>query len=199
MTNAHKNIYHQAINAMLTLQSMVDSFTPSHESRVASFAVRLAKELHLSEERIELVRLAALVHDIGKVGIPLQILDKNGPLTADEFTLIKTHSQLGYDILKKINFPLPIADIVYAHHEYLDGTGYPRGLKGDEIALESRILTVADIVQSMIEDRPYRKGLGEAAAREEIIRLSNTRLDPVVVNACIAVLDNSNNIFQLLE
>lgn len=188
MHNPNQNIFNQAINALLTLQSLIDAYTPTHESHVAVLAARIAKELHLTPTQIETTRLAALVHDIGKVAIPLEILNKPSKLTPEEFAIIQTHPQLGYDILKKIHFPLPIADVMYAHHEYLDGTGYPRGLTAESIPIETRIVTVSDIVQSMAEDRPYRNGLPIEAAIDEIKRLSGTRLDPKVVEACINVL-----------
>jgi putative nucleotidyltransferase with HDIG domain len=188
MPNPDHAPYRQTIDALLALQAYTDSYTPVHETRVSKLAVRIAQSLGLSEERIETLRLAALVHDIGKVDIPLKILNKPGKLSDAEFGLIKTHVQSGYNVLKKIDFPMPVPDIVYAHHEYLDGSGYPRGLKGDDIPLEARILTVADIVESMSEDRPYRKSLGIDAAIQEITRLSGTRLDPVVVDACIRIV-----------
>lgn len=188
MHNPNQNIFNQAINALLTLQSLIDTYTPTHESHVAVLAARIAKELNLTPVQIETTRLAGLVHDIGKVAIPLEILNKPSKLTPEEFAIIQTHPQLGYDILKKIHFPLPIANVMYAHHEYLDGTGYPRGLTAEAIPIETRIVTVSDIVQSMVEDRPYRKGLSIQIAIDEITRLSGTRLDPKVVDACIRVL-----------
>lgn len=188
MPNPDHAPYRQTIDALLALQAYTDTYTPVHENGVSRLSVRIAKALGLSEERTEVLRLAALVHDIGKVDIPLKFLNKVGRLTEAEFGLMKTHVQSGYNVLIKIDFPMPVPDIMYAHHEYLDGTGYPRGLRGDEIPLESRILTVADIVESMSEDRPYRKSLGLDAALAEIKRLSGTRLDPVVVDACVRLL-----------
>lgn len=188
MHNPNQNIFNQAINALLTLQSLIDTYTPTHESHVAVLAARIAKELKLTPAQIETTRLAGLVHDIGKVAIPLEILNKPSKLTPEEFAIIQTHPQLGYDILKKIHFPLPIANVMYAHHEYLDGTGYPRGLTAESIPIETRIVTVSDIIQSMVEDRPYRKGLSIETAIGEIVRLRGTRLDPIVVDACIKVL-----------
>jgi len=177
----------EAINALLSLQNLIDDYTPQHENRVATLALRIGRHLALDAPRLEALHLAALVHDIGKVNIPLEILNKPGRLTDAEFTLIKTHVQTSYDVLRRISFTHPVADIVYAHHEYLDGSGYPRGLRGDQIMLESRILTVADIVESMSEDRPYRKSLGMDAALTEIRRLRGTRLAPLVVDACLHV------------
>ena len=180
----------EAIDALLALQHLIDDYTPVHESRVANLALRIGRQLQLNETRLEALYLAARVHDIGKVNIPLEILNKPGKLSDTEFSLIKTHAQISYDVLNRISFALPVADIVYAHHEYLDGSGYPRGLRGEEIMLESRILTVADIVESMAEDRPYRKSLGLDAALTEICRLRDTRLDTIVVDACLQLCGN---------
>lgn len=188
MSNPLEEISQQSIAALVALQKLIDSYTPLHEDRVSQIAVKIARHMGLDEYRIETLRLAAVVHDIGKLDIPLKILNKPGRLTDAEFTLIKTHVQSGYDVLKLVNFPRPIHEIMYCHHEYLDGSGYPRGLKGDDIPLEARILTVADIVESMSEDRPYRKSLGIEAAITEINRLSGTRLDPQVVDACMEVI-----------
>lgn len=142
----------------------------------------------LSPDRLEALNLAAIVHDIGKIEVPVEILTKPARLSRAEFALIKHHPEVGYQLLSRIDFPWPIADIIRQHHEYLDGSGYPRGLKGDEILTEARILTVADIVDSISSDRPYRPALGVEAAIEEIIRLKGIRLDPAVVDACLAVL-----------
>jgi putative nucleotidyltransferase with HDIG domain len=188
MSNPEHAPYRQTIDALVALQRLADNYTPLHETRVSQLAVNIATELGLAPERIEVVRLAALVHDIGKVDIPLKILNKPGRLTEAEFSLIKTHVQTGYDVLKHVDFPMPVSEVMYAHHEYLDGSGYPRGLKGDEIPLEARIITVADIVESMAEDRPYRKSLGLEVAITEIRRLSGIRLDPAVVEACIRIV-----------
>ena len=181
----------QAIDALLALQNLVDDYTPLHEDRVATLALQIGRRLQLEAPRLEALHMAARVHDIGKVNIPLEILNKPGKLSDAEFTVIQTHAQTSYDVLSRISFTLPVADIVHAHHEYLDGSGYPRGLRGDDILLESRILTVADIVESMSEDRPYRKSLGMPAALEEISRLRGSRLDSMAVDACLQVCGNA--------
>jgi HD-GYP domain-containing protein (c-di-GMP phosphodiesterase class II) len=181
----------QAIDALLALQNLVDDYTPLHEDRVATLALQIGRRLQLEAPRLEALHMAARVHDIGKVDIPLEILNKPGRLSDAEFAVIKTHARTSYEVLSRISFTLPVADIVHAHHEYLDGSGYPRGLRGDDILLESRILTVADIVESMSEDRPYRKSLGMPAALEEISRLRGLRLDPEAVDACLQVCGNA--------
>jgi len=181
----------QAIDALLALQNLVDDYTPLHEDRVATLALQIGRRLQLEAPRLEALHMAARVHDIGKVDIPLEILNKPGRLSDAEFAVIKTHARTSYEVLSRISFTLPVADIVHAHHEYLDGSGYPRGLRGDDILLESRILTVADIVESMSEDRPYRKSLGMPAALEEISRLRGSRLDSMAVDACLQVCGNA--------
>ena len=181
----------QALDALLALQDLIDNYTPLHEDRVATLALQIGRRMKLDAPRLQALHMAARVHDIGKVDIPLDILNKPGKLNDAEFALIKTHAQTSYDVLKRISFTLPVADIVHAHHEYLDGSGYPRGLRGDDILPEARILTVADIVESMSEDRPYRKSLGMPAALEEIRRLRGVRLDPAVVDACLEVCGNA--------
>ncbi|WP_408155861.1 HD-GYP domain-containing protein [Herbaspirillum lusitanum] len=183
-------IYQQIVDALIAMHRLTDGYTPGHEDRTALLSVRIARELQLDAQRIMQINMAAQVHDIGKADIPLKLLNKPGRLTDAEFTIIKTHVQVGYDILKHIDFPFPLAEFVYCHHEYLDGSGYPRGIKADQIPLESRILTVADIVESMSEDRPYRRSLGMPAALAEIRRQSGQRLDPVVVDACVRAVEN---------
>ena len=143
----------------------------------------------LGDERCEGLRIAGLVHDIGKIEIPGEILSKPGRLSPIEFELIKTHARSGYDILREVDFPWPVAEIAHQHHERLDGSGYPRGLKGEEILLEARIITVADVVESMVSHRPYRPSLGMNAAREEIAGKSGVLYDPAVVDACLSLLD----------
>jgi HD-GYP domain-containing protein (c-di-GMP phosphodiesterase class II) len=187
LNHSTHQLQRQALDALVALQRLIDTYTPQHESRVAELSVRIGRYLHLGGDQLEALSMAALVHDIGKVAVPLEVLNKTTRLSDDELALIRTHSQVSYDILCRINFTLPVSEIVYTHHEYLDGSGYPRGVRGEQISLESRILTVADIVESMSEDRPYRDSLGMPAALEEILRLRDTRLDPAVVDACMQV------------
>jgi len=136
------------------------------------------------------LNIAALVHDIGKISIPSEILSKPGPLTPIELRLIKEHSRAGYEILSPIDFPWPIAEIVYQHHEAIDGSGYPRELKGGEILLEARILAVADTVEAISSHRPYRPALGTEYALRELQNLTGLKYDPDVVAACCRVFEN---------
>ncbi len=152
---------------------------------MGELAVAIARELSLAEEMVHGLRLAASIHDLGKIHVPAEILAKPGRLTDIEFMLIKTHPQAGYDILKNVEFPWPIADIVRQHHEKLDGTGYPQGLKDGEILFESRIMTVADVVEAMASHRPYRPALGIEAALKEIERGRGSAYDAAVVDACL--------------
>lgn len=185
-------IYQEVIDALISLHRLTDGYTPNHEDQTAELAVMIGRHLSLPAERIDVLHMAAQVHDIGKARIPLALLTKPGRITADEYGVLKTHVQFGYEILNKISFPFNLAEIVWCHHEYLDGSGYPRGIGGDALPLEARILTVADIVESMSADRPYRKSLGMDVALEEIQRQSGSRLDPVVVDACLHVVKQHN-------
>jgi len=181
-------IHHEIVDALVTMHRLTDDYTAGHEHRTASLSVKIAHRLDLKPDRIEVLRMAAQVHDIGKVKIAPTLLHKPGRLSEEEFAVIKTHVQVSYDILNPISFPFNLAEIVWCHHESLDGSGYPRAITGDAIPLEARILTVADIVESMSSDRPYRKAVGMEAALAEIARLRDTRLDPRVVDACVDIV-----------
>ncbi len=162
-----------------------DPYTAGHQVRVADLARNIALEMGLPPDRIEGIRLAAVIHDIGKLYVPAEILTKPTRLRDIEFALIQEHAQKGYEILKDVESAWPLAQIVYQHHERMDGSGYPRNLKGDEIILEARILAVSDVVESMASHRPYRPTLGIEAALEEIERNRGTHYDKVVVDACL--------------
>jgi PAS domain S-box-containing protein len=177
-----------ALSAIAATLEQRDPYTAGHQKNVADLAMLIGKQLGLDESRLKGLYLASIVHDLGKIQIPAEILTKPGRLIPAEFALVKLHPEVGYNILKTIDFPWPIADIVRQHHEYLDGSGYPLGLKGDQILFEAKILTVADIVESMSADRPYRPALGIGQAVVELGRLSGIRLDSSVVQACVAVL-----------
>ena len=162
-----------------------DSYTAGHQSRSANLACAIAIEMGLSQEKIDGIRMAGVIHDIGKLSIPAEILSKPTSLKEIEFSLIKEHSRSGYEMLKDVESPWPLAEIVYQHHERMDGSGYPRNLKGDEILMESRILAVADVIEAMASHRPYRPTLGIEAALEEIEKNKGILYDDAVVNACL--------------
>lgn len=173
-----------------------DPYTAGHQQRVATLAVAIGEAMQLDAMQLEGLRLGALVHDIGKISIPAEILTKPGQLSEIEYLLIQNHAVAGYEILEHIDFPWPLAAMVLQHHERLDGSGYPKGLKGDEIMLEAKILCVADVVEAMTSDRPYRAGLGFDAAVEEITRNRGTLYDSAVVDTCIDILDSGGFSFQ---
>lgn len=175
----------RTVEAIAATIEMRDPYTAGHERRVVELATAIARELGLAEEKIEGLRFAALVHDIGKIRIPAEILSKPAVLSPIEFEMIKAHCQVGHDILKGIEFPWPVARIVLEHHERLDGSGYPNGLKGGQALLESKILAVADVVEAMASHRPYRPALGVDAALAEIAGKRGIWYDPGVVDACL--------------
>ncbi|GAB6270871.1 MAG: hypothetical protein STSR0003_07110 [Smithella sp.] len=162
-----------------------DPYTAGHQRRVADISRAIATEMGLSQDQIEGIRMAGIIHDIGKVSVPAEILSMPRKLTDLEFSLIKTHAQSGYEILKDIEFPWPIARIVLEHHERMNGSGYPNGLTGDKLLPESRILAVADVVEAMATYRPYRAALGLSAALEEIAKNRGILYDPEAVDACL--------------
>ena len=162
-----------------------DPYTAGHQQRVSQLAIAIAKELNLSQDKVEGIRIASLIHDIGKIGLPTEILSKPTKLTDTEFNLIKEHSQKGYDILKSIDFAYPVDQIVLQHHEKINCTGYPNKIKGDKILLEAKIIGVADVVEAMSSHRPYRPALGIDRALEEILKNKGILYDPGVVDACL--------------
>jgi len=168
----------------LTLETR-DPYTAGHQRRVSKLACAVAKELRLPEEEIEGVRLAGIIHDLGKISAPAELLGKPCRLTVNEFNLIKDHPQVGYDILKDMEFPWPIAELVLQHHERMDGSGYPFGLSGQDILLGARIIAVADVVEAMSSQRPYRLPLGIEKALKEISGNREALYDPEVVDACL--------------
>jgi putative nucleotidyltransferase with HDIG domain len=174
--------------ALARAVEMRDPYTAGHQMRVSELATRIARELDFSEDRLEGVRVMGLLHDIGKIIVPAEILTKPSGLTDYEFLFIKAHSQAGYDILKEIQFPWPVATAVLQHHERLNGSGYPLGLPGDRIMMEAKILAVADVTESMSSHRPYRPALGIDAALEEIIGNRAILYAPEAADALVKVL-----------
>jgi len=175
------------ILAMTRIVETRDPYTAGHQEGVANFATAIAREMGLKNDSIEAIRISSLVHDIGKISIPSEILNKPSRLNEIEYNLVKNHSQLGYEILKDISFTYPIAEIVYQHHEKIDGSGYPQGLKGEEIMIEARIICVADVYEAMASHRPYRPALGIKAAEEELLKNKGILYDSKVVDACLRV------------
>jgi len=173
------------VQSISMIVEMKDPYTSGHQQRVADLARSIATEMGLSADRQDFIRTASSIHDIGKIAVPAEILSKPTKLTDLEFGLIKTHSQSGYDILKDIEFPWPVADVVLQHHERMDGSGYPHGLKGENISLEARILAVADVVEAITSHRPYRAALGIDVALEDISRNRGILYDADVVDACL--------------
>ena len=181
-----------SIQAISKIVEMKDSYTSGHQKRVARLSLVIAKEMGFEEERIEGLRMAAEIHDIGKIQLPSDLLSKPNKLSELEMSIIKTHSKAGYDILKKIKFPYPIADIVHQHHERMDGSGYPLGLSGERILLEARIIAVADVVEAMSSHRPYRPALGIDKALEEISKKKGILYDSTVADACLRLFSKKH-------
>jgi PAS domain S-box-containing protein/putative nucleotidyltransferase with HDIG domain len=189
-----KNTYHELEktldNIINTLSSIVetrDPYTSGHQKRVTLLSVEIAKELKLDDEKIKFIKIAAQLHDIGKINIPPSILSKPASLSDVEFNIIKSHPQTGFNIIKNINFRFPVENVILQHHEREDGSGYPAGLKGREISLEAKIIGVADVVEAMCSHRPYRPSLGIKAALNEIKTNKGKLYDPDVVDACLKV------------
>lgn len=182
-----RNSLEQMIQVIADTVDRRDPYTAGHQRRVANLSVEIARKLGLTTERAHGLRLAATIHDLGKIGIPVEILSKPGRLTPLQMDLVKEHVRLGYDIVKDVQFPWPIADIILQHHERLDGSGYPIGLTGDAILLESKILAVADVVEAMATYRPYRAALGVEPALEEILKGRGVLYDADVVDACVRI------------
>jgi PAS domain S-box-containing protein len=183
------------IQVMVSAVEARDPYTSGHQLRSTDLARAIATEMGLPQEKIDGIRMAGSIHDIGKLSIPAEILSKPTRLTELEFSLIKEHSQKGYDMLKDVESPWPLAQIVYQHHERMDGSGYPRNLKGDDILMEARIMAVADVVESMASHRPYRPALGIEAALEEIKKNKGILYDDAVADACLRLFQEKD--FQL--
>lgn len=175
------------IEAIALMCEVRDPYTSGHEKRVAQLACAIAEEIGLSEDKRKGVHVSAFLHDIGKIAAPSEILCKPSELSVHEYSIVKTHSEVGYSILKNVKFPWPVAQIVLQHHEMLDGSGYPAGLKGEEILMEARVIAVADTVEAMVNHRPYRPALGINYALREISRNRGVLYDPKVVDACIKI------------
>jgi PAS domain S-box-containing protein/putative nucleotidyltransferase with HDIG domain len=185
-----------AIVTMAHVVEIKDPYTAGHQNRVAQLAYEIAKEMHLPRKKLEAIRMATSIHDIGKIFIPMDILTKPSKLNEIEFNFIKTHPAEAYKILKDIEFPYPIGKIVYQHHERVNGSGYPQGLKKDKICMEARILTVADVVEAMSSHRPYRPAFKIEEALKEIEKNAGILYDKDVVNTCLKIFHNKHFAFH---
>jgi HD-GYP domain-containing protein (c-di-GMP phosphodiesterase class II) len=184
-TAALEESLEQTIAAVAALVEIRDPYTAGHQRRVAALAGAIAVAMSLPEVVVKGIRLAATIHDIGKIYVPAEILSRPGGLSPLELRFIRTHPQIGHDIMKDVRFPWPIATMILEHHERLDGSGYPSGLAGDAILLGSRIIAVADVVEAMASHRPYRPALGIDAALAEITGHAGRLFDPHVVRTCV--------------
>ncbi|MFO7714490.1 HD-GYP domain-containing protein [Desulfosarcina sp.] len=198
----HKNVerFKQAmegsVQAIALAVEMRDPYTSGHQSRVADLACAIARDMGLSEDRVYGLYMASIIHDLGKLTIPGEILCKPGRLSGPEYAMIQTHVYSGYNILKKIDFPWPLAEIVLQHHERMDGSGYPNGLFGEAIMMEARILSVSDVFETIGSHRPYRPSLGLKKAMGELTSNSGTLYDPDVVSACLDLVEGERFQFK---
>ncbi|MBN2463171.1 MAG: HD-GYP domain-containing protein [Dehalococcoidia bacterium] len=188
-------VFNGTVEAIAALYEKRDPYTAGHQRRVAQLACAIAREMCLPAKQVYGIHIIGVVHDIGKIAVPGDILSKPGKLTTEELSIIKTHPQVAYDVLKNIEFPWPVAETILQHHERLDGSGYPGGISGEDIILEARILCVADVVESMVSHRPYRPALGMEKALREIVRNKGVLYDPTVADACSKL--SSNGGFKL--
>lgn len=184
------------VKALASALELRDPYTSGHQARVTQLACAISKELGFSEEQIEGMRMIGFLHDIGKIAIPAEILNKPGKINEHEFFLIKMHVEAGFNILKEIDFPCQVAEAVAQHHERLNGSGYPQGLAGSEIILQARILAVADVVEAMASHRPYRPGLGIEEALKEVTQNKGILYDPEVVDACVRLFTEKGFTFD---
>jgi len=188
-------LFEGTVEAIAALYEKRDPYTAGHQRRVAQLACAIAREMGIPDEQVDGIRIIGAVHDIGKIAVPGDILSKPTKLSAEEFSIIKAHPQVAYEVLRNLEFPWPVAETILQHHERLDGSGYPNGISGEAIILEARILCVADVVESMVSHRPYRSALGVEGALQEIVRNKGVLYDPEVADACSKL--SSNGGFKL--
>jgi PAS domain S-box-containing protein/putative nucleotidyltransferase with HDIG domain len=183
--------------ALSTAIEIRDPYTAGHQERVTELAVAIAKEMNFTDDHLKAVRIAAMLHDIGKIYVPAEFLSRPGLISKNELSVLRDHTEAGYEILKGVAFEYPIADIILQHHERIDGSGYPHGLKGDQILLEAKIICVADVVESMASHRPYRPSLGIEIALNEIRKNRGTLYDPEIVDACLKLFAEQGERFMV--
>jgi HD-GYP domain-containing protein (c-di-GMP phosphodiesterase class II) len=186
--NGLRVVLNEVVKSIIVLGETRDPYTAAHQQRVAQLACAIAREMGISDDRIEGLQIMGIIHDIGKVAVPAEILSKPGRLSSYEFGIIKTHPEIAYNIVKGLEFPWPVAEAIFQHHERLNGSGYPRGISGDDIMLEAKILGVADVVEAMASHRPYRPALGIDKALEEIAQNRGILYDASVVDACLRLV-----------
>lgn len=184
------------VSALAATIETRDPYTAGHQRRVAQLACALAQELGFSPEQIAGIQVSGFLHDLGKIAVPAEILNKPGKINHHEFSMIKAHPQVGYEVLKGVEFPWPVALIILQHHERLNGSGYPHGLSQEDISLEARILAVADVMEAMVSHRPYRPALGIKQALEEISRHRGSLYDPEVVEVCLRLFTEKGFHFE---
>lgn len=186
----------ETVNSLAAAVGKRDPYTASHQQRVTKLTIAIAREMGFSKEQVQGIRIAGLLHDIGKISVPAEFLGKPAKLTPAEFTIVKEHSKVGYDILKSIEFPWPIADIVLQHHERINGSGYPQGLLDKDILIEAKILGLADVVEAMCSHRPYRSALGVAKTLKHILQNKGSLFDPEVVDVCVRLFKEKGFRFE---
>jgi len=191
-----RRILEETVNALGSALEKRDPYTAGHQQRVARLACTIAEEMGLSEAQIEAIRMAGLLHDIGKISTPTDILNNPGKLSRNEFNLIMEHPQTGYEILNDIEFELPIAEIILQHHEKMNASGYPHKISGKDILIEARILTVADVVEAIASHRPYRPAFGIEKALDEISENRGVLYDPIIVDACLRLFNEKGFTFD---
>jgi putative two-component system response regulator len=194
-----RQILNASIRTMALMVEIRDPYTAGHQQRVAQLACAIAEKMGLAPTTIDSIRIAGILHDVGKIRIPVAILSRSGKLLEAEYEMLKIHPQVSYDILKDIPFPWPVAQMVLQHHERMDGSGYPQGLKGDEILHEARILAVADVMEANSSFRPYRPARGIEIALEKIAEQKGKRYDAQVVEACIDLFADASFAFDTIE
>jgi putative nucleotidyltransferase with HDIG domain len=185
----YRRMLEQTIQAIALTIEKRDPYTAGHQVRVSALATAIAHEMGLDADKLDGLRLGGMIHDIGKIYLPAEILSRPGRLTNAEFTLVKTHAEVGSDIIANVEFPWPVAKMILQHHERQDGSGYPKGERGDAILLEARILAVADVVEAMASHRPYRPALGTDKALDEIRQGRGRLYDPDVVDVCLRLFN----------
>jgi putative nucleotidyltransferase with HDIG domain len=191
-----KKVLGETVEAIAYMSEMRDPYTAGHQRRVAKLASAVAREMGMAEEQVEGIRVSGFLHDVGKIVVPAEILSKPGRINEAELSLIRTHSSVGYEILKLLEFPWPVAKAVLQHHERRDGSGYPGGLTAEVLTVEAEILAVSDVVESMASRRPYREALGIDKALEEISQKKGTLYNPQVVDACLRLFRDKGFAFD---